>query len=794
VNPLNRPYSVNRVNGLGILLILQIIFVVVHPVFAQDKKPEKAAKANYALANKVTTENLQKLVYDLRVQPHWFENSDLFWYKFKTNRGTHYYIIDTEAQSKKPLFDREKLSSQLTLIMTKPYNSKDLDLKNLQFSKNNTAIVFEIDSLRFEYSLTAETAAFLDTVKSPPISDNWKTFSPDSSWVVFAKDHDLFLMKAGDPDSIEIQLTTDGERWYSYAADEGDTTASKRIRSRAIWFGDSRKLYVEKRDARSTGDLFLINSLSKPRPTLETYKYPLPGEKNIPQEELIVFDVETRKRVDIDVQKWKDQALGVGYFGMNSGIYTINTSDKIYFQRINRLWNKIDFCAGNTETGEITTLISEESNPYINFQLIQAAILHDGEEIIWWSERDGWGHLYLYDGSGNQKNRITEGTFVVGAISKIDTTNRIVYFTGYGREDGIDPFYTLYYKVGFDGKNLRLLTPENATHSFDMSESRRFFVDTYSRIDKEPHSVLRDNNGNIILELETTDISRLNGTGWKMPETFIVKAADNITDLYGVMWKPFDFNPEKKYPLIAYCYPGPQSDPVPKAFTISGSRGRNVALAQLGFIVITVGNRGGFMLRSKYYHNFGYGNFRDYPLADNKYAIEQLADRFGFIDIDRVGIYGHSGGGFMSTAAILTYPDFYKVAVSSSGNHDNNIYQIYWSEIHSGVKEVMKKKKEGEETEYETVFKATVPANQELAKNLKGHLLLVTGDIDNNVHPAGTIRMANALIEAGKRFDFMILPGQRHGFSGIYGNYFIRMTWDYFAEHLLGDYRSNVAM
>jgi len=284
--------------------------------------------------------------------------------------------------------------------------------------------------------------------------------------------------------------------------------------------------------------------------------------------------------------------------------------------------------------------------------------------------------------------------------------------------------------------------------------------------------------------------------GWKMPAVFTVKAADDVTDLYGVMWKPFDFDPAKKYPIIAYVYPGPQVEPFPISFTLTGSRARTVPLAQVGFVVIAMGQRGGSPLRSKYYHNYGYGDLRDYPLADNKYGIEQLAARHSFIDIKRVGIFGHSGGGFMSTAAILTYPDFYKVAVSSAGNHDNNVYNNSWSEVHNGIQEktrkVKKKNEAGEAVEEDsTYWEARIESNTELAKNLKGKLLLVHSDRDNNVHPANTIRMADALMKEGKRFDFMLMPGQRHGF-GKYTPYFERMMWYYFAEHLLGDYRTNV--
>lgn len=290
------------------------------------------------------------------------------------------------------------------------------------------------------------------------------------------------------------------------------------------------------------------------------------------------------------------------------------------------------------------------------------------------------------------------------------------------------------------------------------------------------------------------DVSRIEQNGWKPPEIFKVKAADDVTDLYGVMWRPFDFDPEKKYPVIVYCYPGPQSEPVPKKFlVIRNERVHNIPLAQLGFIVITVGQRGGNPLRSKWYHTFGYGNARDYPLADNKYAVEQLAILHPYIDISRVGIYGRSGGGFMSTAAILVYPDFYKAAFSSCGNHDNLVYHYSWGELHYGVKEVEKKieTEEGEKTE--TVFEPTITANPQIAKNLKGRLMLIHGEIDDNVHPANTFRLANELIKAGKRFEMMIFPGKKHTY-GDYTRYIERMMWYFFAKSLKDDYRPNIDM
>lgn len=288
------------------------------------------------------------------------------------------------------------------------------------------------------------------------------------------------------------------------------------------------------------------------------------------------------------------------------------------------------------------------------------------------------------------------------------------------------------------------------------------------------------------MELARPDLKRLYEMGWKMPERFTVKARDGVTDLYGVMWKPVDFDSTKTYPVISYVYPGPQTEAVPFSFTVSGTY--NMALAQLGFIVVNFGHRGGSPQRDKWYHTYGYNNLRDYALADDKYGIEQLADRYPFIDHSKVGIFGHSGGGFMSTAALCMYPDFYTAAVSSSGNHDNNIYNQWWGETHHGVTETKKTVKDSVKGDHEeSTFKSKIATNAELARNFKGYLLLVTGDIDNNVHPGNTLRMANALIQAGKNFDLVMLPGQRHGYEYKANEFYQRKMWFHFAKYLLGD-------
>ena len=750
-----------------------------------------AQKADFKAAEKFRADNLTPKYGDLAVNANWIEESDIFWYSFKTSAGKNYYYVNAATKSKKPMFESKYMASELRKLTHHPYNDLDLPLKDLKFDKKSTTkFSFVVDSTKFNFDITTQKLSILDSVWKEKKKPSWAIYSPDSVWIAYAKNHNLYLMKAKDKDSVEIQLTTDGERYYSYARNSEDTTKNKKSRASARWFKNSKKLYVVKEDERKVKDLFVIDVLAKPRPKLETYRYSLPGEKFVPQTELLIFDVATRKRVDVDLKKWKDQTINVEWSSQKE-------ANKLILIRKDRPLKNLDVCMVDAETGVLSVLFSEKTWPYFNNEYSSLAVINEGNDIIWWSERTGWGQLYLYDGKGNLKNQITNGYFVTGKVERIDTLGRMVYFEAFGREEGVHPYYSMKYKASIDKGAMTLITKEGANHSFSMSKSNKYFVDTYSTVDQIPEAVLRDNNGNIILRLEKADISQLIKAGWKMPETIVVKAKDGVTDLYGVMYKPFNFDSTRKYPVISYVYPGPQTESVPYSFTITG--GKNVALAQLGFIVVNFGHRGGSPMRSNYYHTFGYNDLRNYPLADDKYGIEQLADKYKYIDINRVGIYGHSGGGFMSTAAILSYPDFYKVAVSSSGNHDNNIYNQWWGETHNGVTEIVKKiEKKGalkdstkEKKEVEISFKAVVQNNEDIAKNLKGYLLLVTGDVDDNVHPGNTLRVVDALIKANKRFDFMMLPGQKHA----YGNdvpYFDRLMWYYFAEHLMGDYRTNV--
>lgn len=766
--------------------------------------------------------------------------------------------------------------------------------------------------------------------------NDYKAYSPDKKKYLYAYKYNLYLAEEGKEAEAK-QLSTDGEEDYGYGVGQqsrrSDGTverpqppSDRKSRPQVTWSKDSKRFTVTRTDRRGMKELFLVDSIATPRPALERYRYSMPGEEAISKGELYIGDADAKTLTKLKA-KWKDEAYNDIRFG--------KTSDEVEFIRRDRLRRHHEYCRFNVKTNEEKCLIAEGFEAAY-LELYPPRLVEETDEVIWWSERSGWGHFYLYDRDGKLKNPITSGEWRASRIIDVDVKNRLIYFYGNAREPGENVYYNHLYRVRFDGTDLVNMSPGNANHRPTLSPTKQFVVDSYNRVDLASAVTLRDDKGQTVMELEKTDLSRLEKTGWKLPECFSVKAADGMTDLFGNMWKPFDFNEHKKYPIIVYVYPGPQMEGVNHTFSAWSTYQQ---LAQLGFIVIQVGHRGGCPERSKAYHSFGYFNLRDYGLVDKKAAIEALAARHPWIDIDRVGIYGHSGGGFMSGAAMLQKPynEFFKAAVASAGNHDNNIYNNYWSETYHGLREIpVEEKKDGtsqtegrgrtgrqgdsgtqrknppdeeprgddlppprvvednrgqekldevqmkineikkqleaalgkgntQKTEIEafakkmdellkqfesakqslkqaetnkateqktveakkvddkktettkstdaktgtdqksteakksvdqkdakttnppkTKFDIKIPTNAELAANLKGHLLLVHGEIDNNVHPANTMRLADALIKANKRFDLLIIPGARHGF-GVAQPYFVDRMWDFFAEHLLED-------
>ena len=425
------------------ILILLLITFISH---AQQK-------ANFKAAEKFSQSNLSKMLKSKSVSPQWFEESDRFWYSYTTTTGKNFYIVDPAKRTKRKLFDTLEFSAKLSDLTRRPVNHNELDLDELELEKDNRTLTFQIDSIQYRYDIYNKSLVRGDTIAEEEKND-WATYAPDSSYMVFAKNHNLFLMEVGDEDSVEIKLTEDGEKWFSYQWRHGDTTSDKRMRARVSWFKDSKKLYSNRSDARKVDELFVINTLKDPRPELEVYKYAMPGEVNVPQEVLEIFDVESKSRITVDEDKYVDQTISLHL--------TKDKSERLYMVRLNRTSDTLDVSYVNTSDGSIKFLFEEVNHPYHNWNYRQLAVLNEGNELIYWSEKNGWGQLYLYDGNtGRLKNKITNGGyFITGRIQDIDTLNRKVYYQAFGKEKDVDPYYSMVYSSNFDGSGMKLLTKE----------------------------------------------------------------------------------------------------------------------------------------------------------------------------------------------------------------------------------------------------------------------------------------------------------------------------------------------
>lgn len=769
------------------------------PGFAQTQK------ANYALAERFSAKRVNQMVFSTQITPNWFKDSDKFWYSWRTPQGTHYYIVDPAKGTRSEVFDMDRLAMQITEIVRYPFEAKHIPIRDLEL-KDDKAFTFNIisglqndrDTTYFRYEIAS---AKLDTVaKEKEKYPYWASVAPNGEFGVYAKGSNLWVMdstslrKAAqdekDSTIVEHRLTTDGIRQfgYGYGNYSGDTEADSTKRhypGELVWSPDSKRFATMKWDVRKLDDLWVINSVSGKRPELETYKYQMPGEPG-PKGYLYIFTMNDGRTGasarQVKSQAFKDQEVSLQsarrtakdnyldywkneWLGDNTGFYTVRQSRDL---------KRLDLCWVDVDSDSTKTIISERERTYVEYRA--PFLIGGGKQILHWSERNGWANIYLYNSDGTLVRNLTDGAFHVEDILGVNEKEGYILLSACGVNKDENPYQMHTFRVPLTGGALQQLDMNDMDVLSTASDDAKFFVANYSRVDWTPAVALFSATGKRIADLETADLSLLFEAGYKFPERFKVKAADGVTDLYGAMYKPYDFDSTKVYPICDYVYPGPQVE----ANNISWSKGftRTDRLAQIGMIVITVGNRGGHPNRSKWYHNYGYGNLRDYGLEDQKYAIQQLGARYSFIDLDRVGIHGHSGGGFMSTAAILKYPDFFKAAVSCAGNHDNSIYNRWWSEQHHGILEKIDKG--------DTTFVYSIQTNPEIASNLKGHLMLVHGDIDNNVHPANTIRVVNALIRANKRFDMLILPGQRHGFGDMNEYFFWRMA-DYYAEWLIGD-------
>lgn len=716
-------------------------------------------EANYGAAREL----MRQPVRLHRVQPVFLPGSDRFWYTQQSPEGEQYWFVDPKKKEKRLLFDNARFAEELGRLIGMELNPANLAIPGFEFNNDGRSFNLYPGTFKVTYDFVDQrfTGCWPADPETPP---HTAKVSPDGRYEIFARGHDLFVRERATGE--EKRLTTDGERYRSFATDD-EHDAPDEMETRAFWLSDSRRVAYSRPDQRRVGELSLINSLA-PVPSVATYKQMMPGDREVIQFDAAVIDVQTGDKVALDIHKWKDQAFDI--------VYNAPSGDFLYVLRKNRTCDRIELCRADTRTGEVVPIIEEQSTPYLNDQLMQYAFLNGGSDIIWFSERTGWGHLYHYDGRGRLLNAITEGEWMAGQILRTDTARRRIVFEGYGYDKALNPYYKQLFSADIDKTGVKPLTPENANHTAAVSPGG-YIVDNYSRVDLPPVCVLRDARGKVLMELSHADIDGWLEAGWRMPEPFTVKAADGETDLYGVMWKPRDFDPSKKYPIITHVYPGPQSENLPLDFHPQG--GYNGPLAELGAIVVHFGNRGGSAVRNRAYHTFGYSNLRDYAIEDNKHGLEQLAKRYTWIDTTRVGIFGNSGGGMMTVAAMCRYPDFYKAGVSASGNHDNRIFNRWWGETHHGVSQ--------QTADGDTVFVYTPQENLQIVQNLQGHLMLVTGDMDTVVHPAQTLRLADLLIKYGKNFELVVLPGQGHDFVQQGMTYFQLKMWLHFARYLLGD-------
>ena len=746
----------------------------VAPIAAQQPRPLTAA--DYARAERSLPAAVTPLQSGMAGRPTWLADGR-FWYRTSVPGGSAFFIVDPVRGTRTAAFDQTRLASGLAAASGGRIDGNRLPFPTFQFTANNRAITVAVQGRRFTCDLQQYACGAADSARGSRAPENSST-APDGKWAVFLKDYNLWAKDLGS--GQETQLTTDGVKDFGYATDNAGWIHSDN--PVVTWSPDSRQIATFQHDGRGVGEMYLV-STKVGHPQLEAWKYPLPGDS-------VVFKVHR-----VIVNQGPDGRPRVLRLQMPPDAHRSTVTDhiacsasdlcdtewypdgsRLAFISSSRDHKSAWFRIADAKTGEVRTLFEEKMPTQVgdaSFNEHLWRVLPASNELIWWSQRDNWIHLYLYDlTTGQLKNRITTGEGNVDDILRIDEKARTITFMASGKEPGRDPYFSHLYRIGFDGKGLQLLTPENAHHTVTLSPDSKYFVDSYSTMNTPPVTLLRDASGKVLQTLERGDISRLLATGWRLPTPIRMKARDGKTDIYGLMWAPSNLDSTKKYPIINQIYPGPQSGSVgPRSFF--AARGDQQALADLGFIVVSIDGMG-TPGRSKAFADAYYGRMGDNTLPDQVAGMKELAQRYRFIDIDRAAIWGHSGGGFAAADAMFRYPDFFKVGISESGNHDNRLYEDDWGERYQGL---LNRSAAGDNY--------TEEANQTHAKNLKGKLFLVHGMMDDNVPPTNTQVVADALIKAGKDFDLLMLPHARHGY-GADNNYVMRRRWDYFVKNLLG--------
>jgi dipeptidyl aminopeptidase/acylaminoacyl peptidase len=745
---------------------------------------QHGSRADYIRAEQFLGANAQELVLDDAIQPHWIPgDSARFWFRNRTDHGYEFDIVDAAIGVKRPAFDHARLTAALSIAADTSIDPRKLSFREIQFVDAGHAVRFSTGKGKtWRCDIIVYSCTGPDTV---PVVRITEVASPDGKSVAFTRGDNVWVREVAT--GRETQLTTDAMPDFGYAKPTGccqqvTVTIQKRDqRPVLIWSPDSKRIATYKMDERGVRRMYLLETKS-PAAVLHSYPYALPGDSIIPKYDVYMIDVGSHKTVKVNRPPQPVINTSCCWLTSDSVMKDMRwdaMSDHLYMTYGSRGFRQIDLLEVDAASGEARTVVAEKGKTYVELNLESGGIpnwrpVHHDRDVVWFSERDGWAHLYLLNGqSGAVEHQITSGAWTVGDLLRVDETNGYVYFTARGREAGRDPYFRHLYRSKLDGSKIELLTPENADHDVSFSPSGAYFIDAYSKLDALPISVVRKSDGTLVKEIQRADATRLFASGWRMPVPFTVKARDGVTDLYGVMFRPSKIDASRKYPIIDNIYPGPQVGPIGNRSFASAIRGTNAGLAELGFYVIEL-DASGSPFRSKAFHDSYYGNMADNGIADHVAAIKQLAARDSTVDVANVGIYGHSGGGFSSTDAILRFPDFFKVAVSGAGNHDNRSYDYTWGEKYQGLLKHVTDSTDNFDSQ----------ANWRQAGNLKGNLLLMYGTMDDNVSPVNTQLLIQELIKANKDFDSLELPNRNHGFASE--PYAIRRTWDYFVTHLMG--------
>ena len=680
-----------------------------------------------------------------------------------------------------------------TKHFSKNLNKYFFDILNYQQWENEDFLFYgvkhedKIENYQINLKTNKKSISKNKRTKSSPYSRrNGNEFlSPNGKLAAYIENYNLWVRNLST--NKKTQLTFDGKENYGYATNNAGWTKSKGPVLK--WSPKSDKIATFRQDARGVGEMYLTTT-NVGHPKLQAWKYALPGDDKIFEIERIIIDIKSNNIVRLNMKNDFQRSTTTDHIAGRGGelLDTQWNKDgsKLAFISSSRDHKEAHLQIADSKTGNISSIFKENVETYYESGVRGEnwEVLFDSDEYIWYSEKDNWGHLYLYDLKTKKlKNRITEGEWLVRELMHIDTEKRELIFTAGGKENG-NPYHVYLYKVNFDGTGLQCLTPEKGTHKINPSPDWNYFVTTYSTTSNPPVSILKNRNGEKITELSSSNSSELERNGWQKPIEFSVKARDNKTDLFGIMYVPSFYNENDKYPVLNYIYPGPQSGSVGN-YSFVVARRDFQALSELGFVIVSV-DAMGTPGRSKSFHDAYYGNMGDNGLPDNITTIEQLSKEYKAMDISRVGIWGHSGGGFASTAALLRYPDFYDVAVSSSGNHDNRNYEADWGEKWHGLLTPLNLNSSDGKTDFDsTKTNYDIQANQLLVENLKGKLLIAHGMLDDNVPPSNTMVVVDALIKANKDFDLLLFPNKRHGYGDL-SNYMMRRKWDFFVKHLKG--------